>query len=73
LGGCPYAKGATGNVPTEDVVFLASILGIEHGIDLEKLLDTGNFIAKALGRENYTVVKKEDIANIESYRKQLLE
>src|SRR5258706_12091451 len=51
LGGCPYAKGATGNVATEDVVYMLDGLGIETGIDLEKLFRAGEFICKALGRE----------------------
>jgi hydroxymethylglutaryl-CoA lyase len=50
LGGCPYAKGATGNVATEDVVFLLNGLGIETGIDLDALVDAGAFISSALGR-----------------------
>ena len=51
LGGCPYAKGATGNVATEDVVFLLHGLGIETGIDLDKLVDAGKFISDVLGRK----------------------
>jgi len=50
LGGCPYAKGATGNVATEDVVFMLDGLGIETGIDLDKLVDAGAFISAVLGR-----------------------
>jgi hydroxymethylglutaryl-CoA lyase len=50
LGGCPYAKGATGNVATEDVVFMLNGLGIETGIDLEALVDAGAFISEVLGR-----------------------
>lgn len=50
LGGCPYAKGATGNVATEDVVYLMNGLGIATGIDLDKLVDAGKFISDALGR-----------------------
>jgi len=50
LGGCPYAKGATGNVATEDVVFMLNGLGIETGIDLDKLVDAGAFISRVLGR-----------------------
>ncbi len=50
LGGCPYAKGATGNVATEDVVFLLNGLGIETGIDLDRLVDAGAFISEQLGR-----------------------
>jgi len=51
LGGCPYAKGATGNVATEDVVYLLQGLGIETGIDLERLVDAGQYISAFLGRE----------------------
>jgi hydroxymethylglutaryl-CoA lyase len=50
LGGCPYAKGATGNVATEDVVYLLHGLGIETGIDLDKLIDAGVAIRAALGQ-----------------------
>ena len=51
LGGCPYAAGASGNVATEDVVYLLNGLGIETGIDMEKLLAAGQFILGHLGRE----------------------
>ncbi|MGB4927768.1 MAG: hydroxymethylglutaryl-CoA lyase [Giesbergeria sp.] len=51
LGGCPYAKGATGNVATEDVVYLLHGMGIETGIDLDKLIDAGVFISDFLGRK----------------------
>ena len=51
LGGCPYAKGATGNVATEDVVYLLQGMGIETGIDLDKLIDAGVFISNFLGRK----------------------
>ena len=51
LGGCPYAKGATGNVATEDVVYLLHGMGIETGIDLDKLVDAGQFISEYLGRK----------------------
>ena len=51
LGGCPYARGATGNVATEDVVYMLDGLGIETGVDLMKVLRTGQFICRALGRE----------------------
>jgi hydroxymethylglutaryl-CoA lyase len=50
LGGCPYAKGATGNVASEDVVFLLDGLGIDTGIDLNALVDAGAFISGVLGR-----------------------
>ena len=51
LGGCPYAKGATGNVATEDVVYMLHGMGIETGIDLDALIDAGVYISQALGRE----------------------
>ncbi|HUG21601.1 hydroxymethylglutaryl-CoA lyase [Piscinibacter sp.] len=50
LGGCPYAKGATGNVATEDVVFMLNGLGIETGIDIDALVDAGKTISDVLGR-----------------------
>lgn len=51
LGGCPYAKGATGNVATEDVVYMLQGMGIETGVDLDRLIDAGVYISQALGRE----------------------
>ncbi|MCK0508999.1 hydroxymethylglutaryl-CoA lyase [Aromatoleum anaerobium] len=51
LGGCPYAKGASGNVATEDVVWLLNGLGIESGVNLDRLVDTGAWISGVLGRE----------------------
>ncbi|WP_447895928.1 hydroxymethylglutaryl-CoA lyase [Vreelandella sp. GE22] len=50
LGGCPYAKGASGNVATEDVLYLLEGLGIETGIDLNEVIDTGVWITRELGR-----------------------
>ncbi len=51
LGGCPFAKGATGNVATEDVVYMLDGMGIETGIDLDQLIDAGVFISDFLGRK----------------------
>ena len=51
LGGCPYAKGATGNVATEDVIYMMNGLGIETGVDLDKVVDAGQFISTFLGRK----------------------
>ena len=51
LGGCPYAKGATGNVATEDVLYLMQGLGIDTGIDLDAVVDAGQFISQYLGRK----------------------
>lgn len=52
LGGCPYASGASGNVATEDVVYMLNGLGLETGVDLQKLTDTGNWISDRLNRTN---------------------
>jgi hydroxymethylglutaryl-CoA lyase len=51
LGGCPYAKGATGNVASEDVVYMLNGLGIDTGVDLDRLVDAGAFISQQLGRK----------------------
>ena len=58
LGGCPYAKGATGNVATEDVVFMLRGMGVETGIDLDALVDAGVFISDLLGRPPVSRVGK---------------
>ncbi len=50
LGGCPYAKGATGNVATEDVLYMLNGLGVETGIDMDKLIGAGAFISGVLRR-----------------------
>ena len=52
LGGCPYAKGASGNVASEDVLYMLQGLGIETGIDLERLIEAGQRISLVLGRAN---------------------
>ena len=52
LGGCPYANGASGNVATEDLVYMLDGLGIKHGVDLQALINTGNMICAKLDREN---------------------
>ena len=62
LGGCPYAKGATGNVATEDVVFMLNGLGIQTGIDLDKLVDAGEFISQVLGRKPVSRVANATLA-----------
>jgi len=58
LGGCPYAKGASGNVATEDVIYMLNGLGIETGVDLAKVFLAGRFICAALGREPTSKVAK---------------
>ena len=52
LGGCPYAKGATGNVASEDVLYLLQGLGIETGVDMDKLIAAGQRICEVLGKAN---------------------
>jgi hydroxymethylglutaryl-CoA lyase len=54
LGGCPYAKGATGNVATEDVLYLLNGLGIETGIDFAKVVATGQWISGFLDRKAHS-------------------
>ena len=58
LGGCPYAKGATGNVATEDLVYLLDGLGMESGVDLDALCDTARWISTELGRAPVSHVAK---------------
>ena len=58
LGGCPYAKGATGNVATEDVLYLLDGLGIETGIDMNKLIAAGDYICDFLGRPTLSRVAR---------------
>ncbi len=62
LGGCPYAKGATGNVATEDVLYLLNGMGIETGIDMGKLVDAGQRICAVLGKENGSRVARALLA-----------
>ncbi len=58
IGGCPYSPGATGNVATEDVLYLCSELGISTDIDLQKLTDAGTFISSALNRSTSSRVAR---------------
>ena len=62
LGGCPYAKGATGNVATEDVAYLLHGLGCTTGVDLDRLIDAGEFICAALGRPSSSKVGRAMLA-----------
>jgi len=62
LGGCPYAKGATGNVATEDVVFMLHGMGIDTGLDLDALVDAGACISGVLGRPPVSRVGKALLA-----------
>ncbi len=71
IGGCPYAKGASGNVATEDVLYLCELLGIEHGVDLNKIMETGDFISDVLKRENLSTVKLEDLNALPQRKKEI--
>jgi len=62
LGGCPYAKGATGNVATEDVLYLLDGMGIETGVSMPKLVAAGQRISRVLGRENGSRVARALLA-----------
>jgi hydroxymethylglutaryl-CoA lyase len=71
LGGCPYAKGASGNVATEDVINLLNGLGVEHGVDLERVLDASEHILKVLNRQslskvNLALMAKRNRANLQN-------
>lgn len=57
-GGCPYARGASGNLATEDLVYMLHGLGIETGIDLDALVDTGQWLAAQLGRATASKVTR---------------
>lgn len=67
LGGCPYAKGASGNVATEDVVYMLNGLGVRTNVDIRKLMIAGDFICKHLGRtsgsKTATALSKTSTAN----------
>ena len=67
LGGCPYAKGATGNVATEDVIYLLNGLGYETGVDLNRLIDVSQFIMNALQRENKSKVARALLSKRENH------
>jgi hydroxymethylglutaryl-CoA lyase len=57
-GGCPYAKGASGNVATEDIVYLLDGLGFAHGVDLDALIATGRWLSSVLGRDSMSKVNR---------------
>jgi hydroxymethylglutaryl-CoA lyase len=58
LGGCPYAPGASGNLATEDVVYMLHGMGITTGVDLDRLIDTGRWLSAQLKRDNGSKVGK---------------
>ena len=62
LGGCPYSPGATGNVATEDVVYLLDGMGVRHGVNLDALIDIGTWIDAQLGRDTASSVARAVLA-----------
>lgn len=64
LGGCPYAKGASGNVATEDVLYLMHGLGIHTGVDIYKVIEASSWICALLGKKNQSKVANAMLANI---------
>jgi hydroxymethylglutaryl-CoA lyase len=66
LGGCPYAKGATGNVATEDVVYMLEGMGIRTGVDLKKLVRVARWIAAELGREPQSKLGRIPLEQVDS-------
>lgn len=76
LGGCPYAKGASGNVATEDLVYMLQGLGIETGVDMERLLNASRYICEELGKNTESKVsralsgKEKPVKFLQSYRNQ---
>ena len=71
IGGCPYAKGASGNVATEDVLYLCELLGINHGVDLRKIMEVGDFISGVLNRENLSSVSAADLEMLPERRNEV--
>ncbi|WP_161912528.1 hydroxymethylglutaryl-CoA lyase [Methylosinus sp. C49] len=69
LGGCPFAPGASGNVATEDVVYMLEHSGIEAGVDLVALIDAGSFICESLGRETQSRVARASLLQHEKRRR----
>jgi hydroxymethylglutaryl-CoA lyase len=72
IGGCPYAKGASGNIATEDVVFLCELLGLDHGINIPRLLEVGEYISTQLQRTNLARVRGADLGIVADLRKDLI-
>ena len=72
LGGCPYAKGASGNVPTEDVLLMAEILGIDTGINQKEVCKLGKYLIAKFDMEKRCSVEESDFDNMEYFRGLLL-
>ncbi len=72
LGGCPYAPGASGNLATEDLLYMLDGLGIETGVDLQGLVEAGNFISQALNRTTGSKVARRMLCQKKETKKKLL-
>jgi hydroxymethylglutaryl-CoA lyase len=72
LGGCPYAKGASGNVPTEEVLLMCEILGIETGVNLKEAISIGKYLINELGYEKRSSVDTEDLEKFDYFRNLLI-
>ena len=72
LGGCPYAEGASGNVPTEDVLMMCEILGLNTGVNLEEVITLGKYLINELGYEKRTSVEYDDLEKMEYFRNLLI-
>jgi len=73
IGGCPYAKGASGNISTEDVIYMLELLGIEHDVDFKNLIEVGDYISEEINKDNRSKVILEDLELIEERRNELIE
>lgn len=65
LGGCPYAKGASGNVATEDLIYMLNGLGVETGVDLNQLIEAGRFISRAINKPTGSKVNNALYKNLQ--------
>ena len=65
LGGWPYAKGASGNVSTEDVIYMLELLDVKHGVDLKNIIDIGWYISKEIWKDNLSKVTLDDLDYIQ--------
>jgi hydroxymethylglutaryl-CoA lyase len=72
LGGCPYAKGASGNVPTEDVLLMCKILDIDTEVNIKEAINVGKHLINEFGYEKRTSVEMEDLENFDYYKNMLI-
>jgi hydroxymethylglutaryl-CoA lyase len=72
LGGCPYAKGASGNVPTEDVLMMCDILDIKTGVDIKEDIKLGKYVIGEFGYDQRTSVDLESLDKMDYYKNLLI-